>query len=645
MKAKLDKIILSGIILSIFIGVTGYSTGMIYGKSIDEENAKKLANQNIQPIMEDNSKNDKSDAVSDNSKKSDEKKDDKNKSNKNKSASKNTSGRSNSSTPRTNTASTSSPSNTTIPSKLKDGTYYGQANGYAGAVKVKVVVSGGKISDISVVSHSETPGYYEKGAGVISSILSAQNTNVDSVSGATLTSNAIKSAVANALKDAGMSSGSNSGSSSSASSNNEKKYKDEIEKLKKELLNAQSSGGDIDFKKLKDGTYEGSGTGFKSTIKVSVKIENGKLVDISVLSQGDDEEYFNKAKNVIQDMLSKQTIKVDSVSGATFSSSGIKSAVMDALKKAGANIAGNDESETLKKQVAELQQEKENLKNQLNAAINNAADVPTDKLQDGTYEGTGRGFKSTIKVSLKIVGGKIESIDIVEQNDDEPYFSDAKALIPRVIEAQSVKVDSISGATFSSNGIKSAIRDAMKKAGKSMGDDSELRQKIEELTSENSRIKSEKESLKKEFETEKGKFEKLVSDLNKKIEILMNGGKIEEPEKPKNIDGDYEGEAEASKPSDVLSWGEESSYKIKIKVTVKDGKISKLDDENTVISSKHNKRYYGNAKVIFEKYIGKDVSTIIEKDIKDSGVDVISNATVSSNAIHSAIQDALKKIK
>ena len=58
--------------------------------------------------------------------------------------------------------------------------------------------------------------------------------------------------------------------------------------------------------------------------------------------------------------------------------------------------------------------------------------------------------------------GILTDIKILEHEDDEPYFSDAKQeIIPAIIENQSVDVDGVSGATFSSEGIIEAVKDAL----------------------------------------------------------------------------------------------------------------------------------------------------------------------------------------
>ncbi|WP_051411267.1 4Fe-4S binding protein [Ruminococcus flavefaciens] len=82
----------------------------------------------------------------------------------------------------------------------------------------------------------------------------------------------------------------------------------------------------------KDGTYSGTGKGFRGSTKVTVTVENGNISDITVDSFKDDDEFFSRAENgVIPAVISSQSTDVDAVSGATFSSNGIKEAVADAL--------------------------------------------------------------------------------------------------------------------------------------------------------------------------------------------------------------------------------------------------------------------------------------------------------------------------
>lgn len=87
--------------------------------------------------------------------------------------------------------------------------------------------------------------------------------------------------------------------------------------------------------------------------------------------------------------------------------------------------------------------------------------------KDGTYQGEAEGFGGTVAVEVKIEKGKITAVDIVSaEKEDGAYLSMAKDIIPKIIEAQSAEVDTISGATFSSTGIKNASQEALEKAVK-----------------------------------------------------------------------------------------------------------------------------------------------------------------------------------
>lgn len=82
----------------------------------------------------------------------------------------------------------------------KDGTYTGSAQGFGGAITVEVTLAGDEITNIQVTSApGEDSAYLSQGEGVISSIISAQSTDVDTVSGATFSSTGIINAVVDAL--------------------------------------------------------------------------------------------------------------------------------------------------------------------------------------------------------------------------------------------------------------------------------------------------------------------------------------------------------------------------------------------------------------------------------------------------------------
>lgn len=618
MNRNINKFILISIIVSVFIGVTGYSIGMSLGKNsiakdvpvINDNRADDYQASYDEKASENNAVSQSPDTASNNKAKADNKK----------SSSSDTGGIGNrkTSSRSNNTGYSSGPSrrassvNTSIPSQLKDGVYNGSASGYGGEIRVKVTVSNGKISDIKVESHSETPEYYDRCSGIIPSIISSQSTNVDGVSGATFTSNGIKAAVADALKSAGASSASNSSNSNTSkikpteSKNSQSADKEEIKKLKKQIKELQDAADVKD--KLKDGKYQGNGTGFKGNIKAEVVVSGGKISSINILENVDDAPYFDKAKTLIPSIISKQSLRVDSISGATYSSNGIKSAVRDALKKAGSS-QDSDLNEETNRLLSKVQEENKKLKDQNSGlknkieSLENEAQKDTNinkKLKDGRYSGSGAGFKGDVKVQVDVSGGKISNINIVDNVDDAPYFDKAKSLVGTIISKQTPNVDSISGATYSSNGIKSAVRDALKKAGvSSEGDNSE------ELKIELSRLKEENQKLKD-----------TISGLKAKIEDLEKKSQKEDA----NIrmkDGSYQG----------IGMGFKGNVRVEVKIT--DGKIASIN----VIDNIDDAPFFDRAKSLIPNIISSQTAN----------VDSVSGATYSSNGIKSAVRDALKK--
>lgn len=86
---------------------------------------------------------------------------------------------------------------------------------------------------------------------------------------------------------------------------------------------------------------------------------------------------------------------------------------------------------------------------------------------DGIYEGSGDGFGGEIKVRLTVKDNKFEKVEILSaENETKDYLESAKKILDDTIDKQSVDVDTVSGATLSSNGIISAMKDAIKNGKK-----------------------------------------------------------------------------------------------------------------------------------------------------------------------------------
>jgi uncharacterized protein with FMN-binding domain len=227
--------------------------------------------------------------------------------------------------------------------KYKDGTYKGTADGYESTIAVTVTVKGGKITDVTVDSINDTPGYYEKAKnGIPGEIIQAQSTSVDTVSGATHSSDGIINAVKDALKNATVSSStnkitatSNSNSSSSGAQTGTTTPKANSTTKVNNTTAAVASSTTASQGKYKNGTYTGTADGFRPGLQVAVTVKGGKISDIQIQQINDTPRFYHRAVGVVpNEIIQAQTPDVDTVSGATYSSTGIINAVKNALSKA-----------------------------------------------------------------------------------------------------------------------------------------------------------------------------------------------------------------------------------------------------------------------------------------------------------------------
>lgn len=99
-----------------------------------------------------------------------------------------------------------------------------------------------------------------------------------------------------------------------------------------------------------------------------------------------------------------------------------------------------------------------------NKIISDAKALPIEKIDfsqiaDGQYIGNYKIFPVKVSVKTTVQNGKITQIEIVEHFNGKG--TSAEKIVDRIIEKQSLQVDSISGATMSSIAIKKAIEDSL----------------------------------------------------------------------------------------------------------------------------------------------------------------------------------------
>lgn len=336
----------------------------------------------------------------------------------------------------------------------------------------------------------------------------------------------------------------------------------------------------------KDGTYQGSGTGFGGTITVQVTVSDGKITAVDILSaSGETGSYFASAQGVVSKVLSSQSPNVDAVSGATYSSNGIIQAVQNALSQ-----AGNSDSAT----PTPTPTPKPAKKPKKDTSVS---------YKDGVYEGQAEGFDGTVTVKVTIKNGKIKKIS--NTNTDTPeFFNKAwKTIKSNVISRQSTsEIDTVSGATFSSNGILGALSQALSKADQSGTTDS----KEEDITPTPTTVPDETVTPIPTEIPHPTKTPDNPSDEQPVVNLLK--------------DGTYTGSA--------MGY----SGQVNITLTIKDGKITEVTNTNSDTRSFFNKAWRSIQPKILEKQ-------------STEGIDTVSGATFSSMGILDASKIALEQAK
>lgn len=183
------------------------------------------------------------------------------------------------------------------------GTYTAAIAGQNGPVKVEVTTSADKILSVKIVDQKETEGIGSKAVAALpAEIVKAQSADVQSIAGASVSSAAIKKAV-------------------------------------QECLN-QAQGKKAAPLALKNGTFEGKAYGNNGWLTVEVTIKDNKITDIKTPGQRETKYLGDTAiREIGKDVLQYQTLNVDNIAGATVTSTALKTAIAQAIEKAGGDIA------------------------------------------------------------------------------------------------------------------------------------------------------------------------------------------------------------------------------------------------------------------------------------------------------------------
>ncbi len=364
----------------------------------------------------------------------------------------------------------------TEPAGYVDGTYYGSATGFGGKIQVEVVIAEGKISSVQVVSApGETSSYLNRAKAVLGQIVAANSPNVDTVSGATYSSNGILNAVKSALRQAV-----SDGETPEDLAQEEPNQPDSPIVIPPDVMPEEA---------YLDGVYTGTGEGFGGDVTVQVTISGGQLTEVQIVSAEEETPaYLEQAKGVIPAVLTQQNTQVDVVSGATYSSQGILEGIQNALAQALPPAETDPSAKPEETEPPEEPEEPNESETPQEPEKSDPSEEPAALYQDGIYSATvwctdDDLFCYEVQVSITVTEGKITKIQVEKGEDTSEYPEDNDSylenaingrsrggvwypgLVEQIIAAQSAdQVDVVSRATYSSHAIQKAAQQALTQA-------------------------------------------------------------------------------------------------------------------------------------------------------------------------------------
>ena len=309
-----------------------------------------------------------------------------------------------------------------------DGEYTTEGKGIGGKVPVTVKVEGGKVAEVTVGDTSETQGIGSKAIEQLPSAIVAANgtEGVDAVSGATVTSKAIFTAVDEALAQAQ--------GGAEADEKAEEAAPAEADKAEEPAAEADA---------LADGTYTASARCSVGIVPVTVTYEGGKAVCIEIENDSAlEEDDFKAVLAAIigcRSQAIRAAVEID------------RTAVENAVAAAEFSIDAAIEAASTAEAAAP-------------AAETGA--LTSCVLTDGTYTASGKGFDGEVPVTVTIEGGKIASVMVGYNYATSGIGLMAINQLPaKIVEAGGTEgVDAVSGATVTSKAIFTAVEDCLEQA-------------------------------------------------------------------------------------------------------------------------------------------------------------------------------------
>lgn len=278
------------------------------------------------------------------------------------------------------------------------------AKGFGGDVTVTLIVDGDDIVSVTAVGASETQGIGSNAIEQLPALIAdADSADVDGVSGATITSNAIKTAVNAAMG---------------------------IESAEEPAAPAEEPAKETSAQPAApapEGALTATAEGFGGDVTVTVVVEGDDIVSVTAVGADETPGIGSNALEQLPGKIAEaDSTDVDGVSGATYTSDAIKKAVDEALSSKG------------------------------------EATAPAAPAAEGALTGTAKGFGGDVTVTVTVDGDDILTVEAVGADETPGIGSNAIEQLPaKIVEADSTEVEVVSGATYTSNAIIEAVNAAL----------------------------------------------------------------------------------------------------------------------------------------------------------------------------------------
>ncbi len=321
------------------------------------------------------------------------------------------------------------------------GTYSASAKGMESDVVVTITVDNSSITDVSVDVSGETQGIGAAiGDEITAQILEAQSSAVDGVSGASVSSDAVREAL-----DAAIEKAQNGDTSDAVTSGGEEAVTetavDEAEAVS-EAASAENSS--VAAGSYTPGTYTASAAGMESDVTVTITVDESSITDVTVDVSGETDGIGAAiGDEVSAQILDAQSADISGVSGASVSSDAVRTALADALAQASAGAA---------EAVTE-------------GASDDNNSTTAGSYTPGTYTASATGMESDVTVTITVDESSITDVTVdVSGETDGIGAAIGDEVSAQILDAQSADISGVSGASVSSDAVRTALADALAQA-------------------------------------------------------------------------------------------------------------------------------------------------------------------------------------